>query len=149
MEKAASQGGPSVVTREVEHMGRLNYNQLISELEAGASSGDYKRAENALLTIESRFDSSKHLAAIDHYSKLLKHATGSSERSKLIKEAKDRGELINIPTSVQLYSPKLGLPISKISFDEKGRMVPTSRLNGSSDISESGAMISSSKISIS
>lgn len=149
MEKAASLVSSSVVTRDVEHMGRLNYTQLISELEAGASSGDYKRAENALLTIESRFEPAKHLAAIDHYSKLLKHATGSSERSRLIKEAKDRGELINIPTSVQLYSPKLGLPVSKISFDEKGRMVPKSRLNGSSDISESGAMISSSKISIS
>ena len=89
------------------------------------------------------------MAAIDHYSKLLKHATGSTERDRLIKEAKDRGELINIPTSVQLYSPKLGLPISKIAFDEKGRMVPAARLRSSSDLSDSGAMISTSKISLS
>lgn len=149
IEKVAETGAGAVVTREVEQMGRLNYQQLIHELEAGASNGDYKRAENALLTIEAKFDSSKHLAAIDHYSKLLKHATGSTERDRLIKEAKDRGELINIPTSVQLYSPKLGLPISKIAFDEKGRMVPAARLKSSSDLSDSGAMISTSKISLS
>lgn len=149
IEKVARTGVGGVVTREVEQMGRLNYAQLISEMEAGAASGDYKKAENALMTIESRFDSTKHLAALDHYSKLLKYATGSSERDRLIKEAKDRGELINIPTSIQLYSPRLGLPISKIAFDEKGRMVPASRLRESSDLSDTGAMISSSKISLS
>jgi hypothetical protein len=137
------------VTRDIEEMSRLNFAQLIGQMESAASNADYKRAEDAIMAIESRFGSEKYLAAIDHYSKLLKHATGSSSRDKMIKEACDRGDLINVPTSIQLYSPKLGLPVSKITFDEKGRMIPRTRTINASDISSSGAMISTSKISIS
>ena len=146
---ASESGHRRVVSRDIENMDRLNYNQLIGELETGVATSDYKKAENALAVIEARFDSSNHLAAVDHFSKLLKHASGGSERDRLIKAACERGELIHVPTSVHLYSPKLGLPVNKVAFDEKGRLVPATRGRLSSDLSETGAMISTSKISLS
>jgi hypothetical protein len=130
-------------------MDRLNYSQLIGEMEAGIASSDYKRAENALSSIQSKFEPAQHLAALDHYTRLLKHSSSSTTRDAMIKAAVDRGELISLPTSVQLYCPKLGLPLSKIAFDEKGRPIPAMRTFSASDLSETGAMISTSKISLS
>lgn len=147
--RAESKGVYSKVSREVESMNRLNYSQLIGEMESGVASSDFKRAESALSSIQTRFEPNKHLAALDHYSKLLKHASSGSERDKLIKAAVDRGDLITVPTSTQLYCPKLGLPLSKIAFDNKGRPVPATRKFQSGNINETGAMISTSKISLS
>jgi len=137
------------VSREIESMERLNYSQLIGEMESGIANSDYKRAENALSAIQTRFDPTQHLAALDHYSKLLKHSSTGSDRDALIKAAVERGDLISLPTSVQLYCPKLGLPLSKIAFDEKGRPIPAMRAFSAGDLSETGAMISTSKISLS
>jgi len=149
LRKAEASGRINSVSREVESMERLNYSQLIGEMEKGVASSDFKKAEDALLSIQARFDQTQHLAALDHFSKLLKHASSSSSREAMIKAAVNRGELINIPTSVQLYSPKLGLPVSKIAFDSKGRLVPATREMISGSLSETGAMISTSKISLS
>lgn len=147
--KAESTGSYNKISREIESMGRLNYSQLIGEIESGIANSDFRRAEDALSSIQSRFEPAQHLAALDRYSKLLKHASSSSSRDALIKAAVDRGDLINIPTSVQLYCPKLGLPVSKISFDHNGRPIPATRELTSSNLSETGAMISSHKISLS
>lgn len=147
--KAEAAGVYNKISREIESMDRLNYSQLIGEMESGIANSDFRRAEDALSSIQARFEPAKHLAALDHYSKLLKHASSSSSRDALIKAAVDRGDLISIPTSVQLYCPKLGLPVSKVAFDHKGRPVPATRELTSGGLSETGAMISSSKISLS
>lgn len=144
----SSSSSYSHVSRDVENMGILNYSQLIGEVEAGVSSGDYKRAEDALGVIQSRFESAKYVTAMDHFSKLLKHASGNSERDKLIKAAYDRGDLIHLPTSVQLYCPKLGLPVSKVAFDHRGRPVPMTREYSSNSLTETGSNISSTKITL-
>ena len=137
----------TMVSREAEEMGRMSYPQLIDQIDSGVAKEDFKRAEAALSVIQSRFEPEQHLAALDRFSKLLKHATGSSERDSLIKAAVDRGDLISLPTSTQLYCPRLGLPVSKIAFDSKGRMIPRGRVG--SDVSgDSGAMISSTKITL-
>ena len=83
------------------------------------------------------------------FSKLLKHSSGNTDRDEQIKQALDRGDLIRVSTSVQLYCPKLGLPVSKVAFDEKGRPIPATRALKTSSLQESGAMISSSKVVLS
>jgi hypothetical protein len=137
------------VSREVEEMDRLSYPQLIDQVTEGVSAGDFRRSEDALATIEAKFGGQKYISALDMFSKLLKHSSHNSERDDLIKNALDRGDLIRIPTSVQLYCPKLGLPVSKIAFNEKGKMVPATRALRSDPLSETGAMISASKIVLS
>lgn len=137
------------ISRDIENMHSLSYAELIGQINHGVAHSDYRASEDALSVIASKFDQTQHLAAIEHYSKLLKHASGSSERDRLIKEAFDRGDLIKVSTSVQLYCPKLGLPVSKVDFDSKGRPIPMTRAKQSSDLGDTGAMISTSKISFS
>jgi hypothetical protein len=137
------------VSREIEEMDRLSYSQLIDQIDSGVANGNYKQAEDAVLVIGQKFEGGQHLAALDRFSKLLKHSSGSTERDALIKAAFDNGDLIKVPTSVQLYCPKLGLPVSKVAFDAKGRPVPMSRSKQGGNLSDTGAMISSSKISLS
>ena len=134
------------VSRDTEEMGRMSYSQLIDQVTAGVASSDLRRAEDALSIIETKFGGQKYISALDAFSKLLKHSSNNSERDKHIKNAFDRGELIRVPTSVQLYSPKLGLLVNKIAFDEKGRMSPATRTIKAEPLSETGAMISASKV---
>jgi len=146
--KAANTDSINKVSRAEEEMGRMTYAQLVNQMDSGVAGSNLKQAEAALRVIESKFGSTKYVASLDRFSKLLKHATGSSERDTLIKNAFDRGDLINIPTSVQLYSPKLGLPVSKITFDSKGRIIPKARGIQHLDSDLSGALISTSKITL-
>ena len=50
-----------------------------------------------------------------------------------------------MPTSVELYSPKLALPLSKITFDDKGRVIAKGRRSKSDNMIQDAA-ISSSRI---
>jgi len=136
------------VSRETEEMGRMTYAQLVDQMDNGVAHSNLKQAEAALSVIESKFGSQRYMASLDRFSKLLKHASGSTERNTLIKEAFDRGDLINVPTSVQLYCPKLGLPVSKVTFDAKGRVVPMTRKTQPEELNASGVMISTSKVSL-
>lgn len=149
IEKAGSEPSLNVVARETEEMGRLSYPQLIDQVTAGVELGNLRTAEDALSTIESKFGGQKYISALDMFSKLLKHSSGSTERDEQIKTAVERGDLIRVPTSVQLYCPKLGLPVSKIAFDHKGNPVPTSRAVRADSLEEAGAMISTSKVVLS
>jgi hypothetical protein len=149
IESSSSKNPLQSVSREVEEMKRMSYPQLIDQVTEGVSTADLRRAEDALLTIEAKFGGQRYISALDMFSKLLKHSSGNTDREQQIKEAFDRGDLIRVPTSVQLYSPKLGLPVSKIAFDEKGRMTPASRALRADPLVETGAMISSSKIVLS
>jgi hypothetical protein len=137
------------VSREVEEMSRLSYSQLVDQIDSGVANKNYKQAEDAVAMVGQKFGGEQHIAVLDRFSRLLKHSTGSTERDALIKAAFDNGDLIKVSTSVQLYCPKLGLPVSKVAFDAKGRPIPMSRSRQSGNLSDTGAMISSSKISLS
>ena len=138
------------VSRYSDDMSKVSYHELMDRMIEGVASKDYRLAEDALSTISSRFGSSRYLSALDKFSKLLKHSSNvSTERDDMIKEAVSNGDLISVPTSVELYCPKLGLPVSKVSFDDRGRPVPMRRKAQSDNLFESGASMSTSKIIIS
>ncbi len=139
----------SVVSRQMKEMSRQSYHSLIDSMIDGVSSGDLRRAEDALATIGGKFDSGQYKAAFNKFGKLLKHSSKGSERDRLIKSALKSGELIVVPTSVEPYCPKLGLPASKIAFDDKGRIIPARKSSKADNLDESGAMMSSYNISIS
>jgi len=136
------------VSREAEEMGRMTYCQLVNQIDGGVAESNLNQAEAALKVIEEKFGGQKYIASLDRFSKLLKHASGSTERDELIKAAFDRGDLINVPTSVQLYCPRLGLPVSKVAFDAKGRVVPMTRKTQTKDSDATGVLISTSKVSL-
>ena len=137
------------ISRQAKEMSKQSYYSLIDTMIDGVSSGDLRMAEDALATIGGKFDSGQYKAALDKFSKLLKHSSKGSERDKLIKSALKSGELIVVPTSVEPYCPKLGLPASKIAFDDKGRIVPARKSSKADNLDDSGAMMSSYNISIS
>jgi len=139
----------SKVSREAEEMTRLSYGQLVDRIINGVSNNDYRQAEDALSVIGEKFDGQQYLSALDKFSKLLKHSSEGTERDALIKQALANGDLVQLPTSIQPYCPKLGLPVSKVGFDHKGRPVPARRKAQRDNLAESGAMISTSKIALS
>ena len=67
----------------------------------------------------------------------------------MIKQALANGDLVQLPTSVQPYCPKLGLPVSKVDFDHRGRPVPARRKAQRDNLDETGAMLSTSKVALS
>lgn len=137
------------VSREVEEMARLSYSQLMGRVTEGVASGDLKTAEDALASIEEKFGGERYISALDAFSKLLKHSSDNTDRDQQIKVALERGDLIRVPTSVQLFCPKLGLPVSKVAFDSKGRPIPATRAIKSDTLESTGAMVSSSKVVLS
>jgi len=137
------------VSREVVEMARLSYNQLVDRIIDGVSREDYRQAEDALSVINNKFDGQHYIAALDKFTKLLKHSSSGSEREAMVKQALENGDLIRVPTSVQPYCPKLGLPASKVDFDAKGRPIPARRNAQRDNLNETGAMISSSRVALS
>jgi hypothetical protein len=127
-------------------MERLSHDQLLDRMISGVSSGDLKIAEDALRAIELKFGGQTYISALEKFSKLLKHASNNDKRDVLIKEALKKGEFIWVPTSVEPFCPKLGLPASKVDFDAKGRPIPFRR-SMREDIE--GALISTSKVVLS
>lgn len=144
--KTAKKSGLETISREAESMEKLSHDQLLDRMIMGVSSGDLKTAEDALKTIGNKFGGQTYISALEKFSKLLKHASNSDKRDLLIKEALKKGDFIWIPTSVEPFCPKLGLPASKVDFDAKGRPVPF-RKSMREDIE--GALISTSKVVLS
>jgi hypothetical protein len=132
------------LARESGPLSAMSYHQLMDQIIEGVAHKDYKTAEDALDTIEKRFGGNQYLVAFDQFTQLLKHSSDGSKRQQLIKEAFNRGDLIKVPTSVELYCPKLGLPVSKVAFDEKGRVVAMGRDKKMETLRDS--MISTNKI---
>ena len=64
----------------------------------------------------------------------------------MIKSAVNRGDLISIPTSTELYSPRFGMPLSKLDFDEKGKLLLRRRAAKQDNLQDSGSGISSYNI---
>jgi len=117
-------------SRDHDNMENMSFHELSDLVTAGALKNDYKLSEDALDAIGSRFPD-QFKFALDTFSKLLKNASATSIREKLIKEAIKRGELISVPTSIEPYSPKFALPVSKLDFDESGRLIPSHRKKAS------------------
>jgi hypothetical protein len=133
------------IARITGELSTMSYHQLMDQIIEGITSNDFKKAEDSLQTIENRFGSDKFMVAFDKYSQLLRHVSSGGKRKEQIKAAYERGDLIKVSNSIHLYCPKLGLPVTKVSFDEKGRVIPMSRSKKSENqIQET--LISNSKI---
>lgn len=134
------------MARQTGELSKMSYQELMDQMIHGVENQDYKLAEDVLQTVEERFGSNQFLTAFDQFSQLLKHASDGSSRKDMIKKAFERGELIRVPTSVDLYCPKLGLPVSKITFDYDGKIIPKTRAKTQNQ--ETGTMISTSQIKL-
>lgn len=128
MQNIHDSSGSLKTARDAESLNQMSYHQLVDQIVEGVATKDYRLSEDALVSIQARFDSSTYKKAFDHFSDLLKHSSNvNTKRKELIKSAYERGDLIKIPTSVELYCPKLGLLLSKVDFDEKGRPIARGR----------------------
>lgn len=116
----------STFSRDSDELSRLSYPQLMDVMIDGVSKKDYKASEDALSAIGSKFGPERFKTALEDFQKLLKTASQSFDQD-LIKSAVSRGDLIRTKNSVEWFCPKLGLPLSKIAFDDKGRPVPKFR----------------------
>lgn len=106
----------------------MSYEEIVAEMSSAAVNKDYKVAEDCLAFLQSKFGSQEYLNALNKFSSILKHSSVDSDREALVKAALHRGELIKTPNSIELYSPKFALPLSKLAFDEKGNLVPARSL---------------------
>ena len=147
--KDISANQDSYVNRQIKDMGKESYHGLVDAIIEGVSSKDYRMAEDALSTIQAKFGDAQYKVALEKFSKLLKYSSEGSERDKMIKNALKSGDLIMVPTSIEPYSPKLGLPASKVTFDEKGRLVPMRKSSKLENMNDSGAMTYKNNIVIS
>lgn len=126
------------IARQTGDLATASYHELTDMMLKGVATKDYKLAEDSLSVIQDRFDTTQFKAAFDKFTQLLKHSSvdQDSERAKHIEAAVQRGDLIKHSTTVELYCPKLGLPLSKIAFDDKGRPVPARTLRAKSSNEE-------------
>jgi hypothetical protein len=132
-------------SRESDELGKLSYAQLMDVIIDGVSKKDYKASEDALSAIGSKFGPERFKTALEDFQKFIKTSSQKFDDG-MIKEAIRRGDLIRTRNSVEWFCPKLGLPLSKVAFDEKGRPVPKFR-NEKRDLdSIDGTVISTSKI---
>jgi hypothetical protein len=136
---------PIKIARDTGEMADMSYQQLLDRMVDGVANKDYRLAEDSLSVIQRRFGGNQYLVAFDQFTQLLKHSSSGSARDGLIKEAFDKGYLIKVPTSVELYCPSLGLPVSKVAFDDKGRPIPAGRRTKSENQVQD-TIISSSRI---
>lgn len=138
------------IARQSGNLSTMSYHQLMDEMLQGVSAKNYDRAENALAIIQDKYDSSQFKAAFDKFSQLLKHSssTEGSQREKFVKAAINKGLLIRHKTTVEWYCPKLGLPLSKIAFDDSGNPIPL-RASRQDNANEEQVMISSYDIKFS
>lgn len=132
-----------------EAYGNMSYHQLMNEMITSVASKDFSSAEDALSSIQSKFDGTQVVHAVQKYASLLKTAGMNDEKEKLITAAVQRGDLIRVSTSLDLYSPKYALPLSKLAFDEHGQLIPLSRVNQRNNMEESQTLgISSYQIKL-
>jgi len=135
-------------SRDSDDLGKLSYAQLLDVIIDGVAKKDYKASEDALSTIGSKFGPERFKMALEDFQKMIKTASQSFD-DNFIKEAVKRGDLIRTKNSVEWFCPKLGLPLSKVAFDEKGRPVPRFRNEKRNLDSIDGTIISTSKIVLS
>lgn len=140
----------TLISRDSGPMSTMSYQQLNDKVIEAVASKDYRLAEDAIGVISSRFDQDLVKKSLDKYSELLKYASEiGNPRQEFIKKAEMKGELIRIPTTIELYNPKLGLPISKIDFDSEGTMYPKGRLPKYDNLNSEVNIMSNYKIILS
>ena len=115
------------ISLNTDYSENFDYNQLMNIMIVSANNGDFKGAEDALYSIQSKYSGQQSINAISKYSQLLKNNSENKERDAFVKAAVQRGDLIKTPTSFDLYSPKFKMPLSKLSFDAMGNLIPNYR----------------------
>lgn len=131
--------------RDSDELNKLSYSQLFDKITAAVAISDYKLAEDALTIISDKFGPERFKIALNDFQSLIKNASKTSDDS-LVKEALKRGDLIKTANSIELFCPKLGLPLSKIDFDKNGRPVPKHRSRAENLESLDGVGFTTSKI---
>jgi hypothetical protein len=122
---AKSATASATFSRETDELERLDYSGLMNVVLDGIITNDDRASSDALNVIASEYPD-KYLGAFDDYRKLLKTASQTFDQD-IVKTAIKAGHLIRSKNSVEWFCPKLGLPLSKIAFDEMGRPVPKFR----------------------
>ena len=133
-------------SRDAGSIDNMSYHELMDRVIDGVSSNDYGMSEEALIAISNKFDVERYKVALDKFTDLLKASSKNAERDKMVKAAVNRGDLINLPTSVELYSPRFGVSLSKLDFDENGDLYLRRRGAKSDNLKDSGSGISSYNI---
>jgi hypothetical protein len=124
-ESKVSMNKTASFVRETDDLKKLSYQELIDRVATGVASGDYRISEDAISVIGDKYPDRMALA-MESFQTLIKHASKRVDDS-IIKEAIRKGILIKRANSVELYCPKLGMPLSKIDFDKHGNPVPKYR----------------------
>jgi hypothetical protein len=132
-------------SRDTDDLAKLSYAELMSVVIDGVSKKDYRTSEDALSVVGSKFGPERYKIALEEFQKFIK-ISSSSMTDEVIKTAVKNGHLIKRSNSIEWYCPKLGLPLSKIAFDEKGRPIPKFRKEKIDLESIDGTVISTSKI---
>jgi len=131
-----------------EYTNDMDYNQLIGLMTSSANHGDFKSAEDALYSIQNKYSGQQVINAISKYSKLLQINSDNKNRQELIANALKRGDLIKTSTSFDLYSPKYGVTLSKLAFDNAGDLIPKYRYKNSNLKESEGFNITTSQIKL-
>lgn len=124
-ESKVSMNKTASFVRETDELRKLSYQELIDRVATGVASGDYRISEDALSIIGDKYPDRISLA-LESFQTLIKHASKRVDDS-IIKEAVRKGILIKRSNSIELFCPKLGMPLSKIDFDKNGNPVPKHR----------------------
>lgn len=117
-----------------------SYHELQNLLIDSATNEDYGTAQDCLSAIQSRFEPESYKKAFDKYHQILKSASRVKNDEALIKKAFNNGELIKVPTSLELYSPKYKVVLSKLYFDEDGKLQLKSQREKLQNLKESEAI---------
>lgn len=123
---AKSATASATFSRETDELERLSYSGLMDVVISGVAGGDDKASSDALNAVAAKFGPDQYKIAFNDYMALLKTASQTFDQD-IIKTAIKAGHLIRSKNSVEWFCPKLGLPLSKIAFDEMGRPVPKFR----------------------
>ena len=119
---ASRQNKDSSFSKDIGSLKTASYHELCDLMTSSIVNNDYRSAEDCLLTIQARFDGTMHKKAFDMYTSTMTSSAKSKSNEDMVKMAMKRGDLISVPTSVEPYSPKFGLPLSKLAFNEDGTL---------------------------
>lgn len=126
------------VYRDNQSYGHMSLAQLMGQIVSAVSSKQYTVANDALRAVQHKYGDEQFKIALDKYSKMLSHvgAAVDSKRERFIEAAAQRGDLVKRANYSELFCPKLGVPLSKIAFDEEGRIIPRHRAISSEQVME-------------
>lgn len=146
---ADRQNRDSSFSKDIGTLKTASYHELCDLMNSSVISNDYGTAGDCLSVIQERFDGTMYKKAFDMYSSSITSYSKTTSNKDMIKNAFERGDLIKVPTSLEPYSPKFGLPLSKLSFDEDGKLIIKGRKEKLANMKNSEAVgISSYQIKL-